>query len=104
MADLFRDTGEFSPTLDAAAERMGIGPTAVEKDYWVTQILRVLADSYVDDFVFKRGTSLSKGFGLIERFSEDIDILVVAGGRGSGATDTLMLVGRSGSRARRCCR
>ncbi len=90
MPDLFRDTDEFSPTLDAAAEKMGIGPTAVEKDYWVTQVLRALADGFVDDFVFKGGTSLSKGFGLIERFSEDIDILIVPGGRGSGATDTLM--------------
>ena len=90
MPDLFRDTDEFSSTLDAAAERMGISPTAVEKDYWVTQVLRALADAHVDDFVFKGGTSLSKGFGLIERFSEDIDILIVAGGRGSGATDTLM--------------
>lgn len=67
-----------------------MNPTAVEKDYWVTQVLRSLAGEFVDDFVFKGGTSLSKGFGLIERFSEDIDILVVAGDRGRGATDRLM--------------
>jgi len=30
----FRDLVEFGPTLDAAAERLGISPTAVEKDYW----------------------------------------------------------------------
>jgi hypothetical protein len=90
MPGLFRDTDEFSPTLDAAAEKLGVGATAVEKDYWVTQVLRALADGFVDDVVFKGGTSQSKGFGLIERFSEDIDILIVAGDRGSGATDTLM--------------
>jgi hypothetical protein len=38
----FRDSDEFGPTVDAAAERLGISPTAVEKDYWVTQVLRTL--------------------------------------------------------------
>jgi len=53
----FRDTDEFGPTLTAAAERLGISATAIEKDYWVSEILRVLARRYGDDFIFKGGTS-----------------------------------------------
>ena len=50
---------------------------AVEKDWWVTQVLRVLFSSkYKDNIVFKGGTSLSKGWHLIERFSEDVDIAI----------------------------
>lgn len=87
---LFRDTPEFEPTLDAAAERLGISPTAVEKDYWVSEVLRVLVAEFPDDFIFKGGTSLSKGYGIIERFSEDIDVLVLSGSRGRGWVDKVM--------------
>jgi Nucleotidyl transferase AbiEii toxin, Type IV TA system len=86
----FRDSGEFGPTIGATAERLGISPTAVEKDYWVTQVLRVLARDFGSDFVFKGGTSLSKGYGILERFSDDLDILILPGGRGKGSTDKLM--------------
>lgn len=86
----FRDTAEFGPTLDVVAERLGISPTAIEKDYWVSQVLRVLVSSFPDDFVFKGGTSLSKGYSIVERFSEDIDVLVLPGTRGRGAVDKLM--------------
>ncbi len=70
----FRDSDEFGPTLDSAAERIGISPTAVEKDYWVSEVLRVLVVGFPGDFIFKGGTSLSKGYGIVERFSEDIDV------------------------------
>jgi hypothetical protein len=86
----FRDLREFGPTLDAAAERLGISPTAIEKDYWVSEVLRVLGHGFEGDFIFKGGTSLSKGYRVVERFSEDIDVLVVPGERGRGATDKLM--------------
>jgi len=50
---------------------------AIEKDWWVCVILKVLFSSrYSDNIVFKGGTSLSKGWHLIERFSEDIDIAI----------------------------
>jgi len=87
---LFRDTTEFAPTIDAAAERLGISPTAVEKDYWVSEVLRVLVAQFPDDFIFKGGTSLSKGYGIVARFSEDIDVLVLPGDRGRGSVDKLM--------------
>ena len=49
----------------------------VEKDYWVTFILKNLAESeFADEIVFKGGTCLSKAYSLIERFSEDVDLLM----------------------------
>ena len=86
----FRDSDEFGPTLDAVAERLGISATAVEKDYWVSEVLRVLVTEFPDDFIFKGGTSLSKCFRIVERFSEDIDVLVLPGDRGRGSVDRLM--------------
>jgi hypothetical protein len=53
----------------------GMSEKAVEKDWWVTLVLKaVFALSMAEHFVFKGGTSLSKGWKLIERLSEDIDI------------------------------
>lgn len=78
------------PTLLAAAGRRGVRADILEKDYWVTQVLRVLATEYPEDFVFKGGTSLSKAYGCIQRFSEDIDVLILPRGRGRAATSTLM--------------
>jgi hypothetical protein len=57
----FRDLVEFGPTLDAAAERLGISPTAVEKDYWVSEVLRVLARDLGAAFIFKGGTKPVEG-------------------------------------------
>jgi len=87
---LYRDREDFDATIDAAAEQLGISATAVEKDYWVTEVLRALAGSHSDDFIFKGGTSLSKAYHLVERFSEDVDVLVLPADRGRGATDKLM--------------
>lgn len=53
----------------------GITAKAIEKDWWVTLVLRALFETpQAKHFIFKGGTSLSKGWKLIERFSEDIDI------------------------------
>lgn len=87
---LYRNTDEFDATIDAAAEELGISTTAVEKDYWVTEVLRALTIGHGGDFIFKGGTSLSKAYRIVERFSEDVDVLVLPGDRGRGATDTLM--------------
>ena len=55
----------------------GIQPQAIEKDAWVTLVLRMIFSSKIEQYlVFKGGTSLSKSYKLIERFSEDIDIAV----------------------------
>ena len=50
----------------------------VDKDYWLTRVLRRLNSEMAGAFLFKGGTSLSMGYSLIERFSEDIDLLVGA--------------------------
>ncbi len=89
-AALFRDRSDFEDTIDAAGDRLRINSAIVEKDYWVSQVLRALAQEFPEDFVFKGGTSLSKGYCIIQRFSEDIDILILPRGRGSGARDKLM--------------
>jgi len=62
-------------TLRQAARTSGISPKAIEKDWWVTLVLRALFEGpYTSFMIFKGGTSLSKCWNLIERFSEDIDI------------------------------
>lgn len=54
----------------------GLRPAIVEKDYHVTEALRIVAETAADKVIFKGGTSLLKGWGLIKRFSEDIDIFL----------------------------
>ena len=58
----------------------GINPAYIEKDYYVVELLRLIASFQSDDFsvVFTGGTSLSKGFQIINRFSEDIDFMVLS--------------------------
>jgi predicted nucleotidyltransferase component of viral defense system len=67
----------FSQILRAASQYLKIRMEFVEKDYWITLILNRLAKSkYSNITVFKGGTSLSKGYNLIERFSEDVDLAI----------------------------
>lgn len=68
----------FSNTLRAASDHLRIRQEFVEKDYWITLVLHRLAVSpYANDTVFKGGTSLSKAYNLIDRFSEDVDLAVI---------------------------
>ena len=65
--------------FDAAATRLDTSPTYVEKDFWVCLVLDVIYNRLPAGhprFLFKGGTSLSKAFDLIRRFSEDIDLVV----------------------------
>jgi len=66
--DLFRETGA----------RRNMSPAVVEKDFWVCWTLGRLfaSEELASKIMFKGGTSLSKVFGLIERFSEDIDLIL----------------------------
>jgi predicted nucleotidyltransferase component of viral defense system len=71
---------EFGEAVEAAATHFGLRVTFIEKDYWVTWVLRNLANSeFVDTVVFKGGTSLSKAHTCINRFSEDIDLAILGG-------------------------
>ncbi|WP_439488790.1 nucleotidyl transferase AbiEii/AbiGii toxin family protein [Algoriphagus sp.] len=70
---LFREAVRFT------AGQMGILDIYVEKDYWVTKALSLIfSDPIGTEVVFKGGTALSKCYGLIERFSEDIDLVVLS--------------------------
>jgi Nucleotidyl transferase AbiEii toxin, Type IV TA system len=66
--ELFRET----------ATQRGLNPAIVEKDFWVCWVLKQIFtdDRLKTQLVFKGGTSLSKVFGLIDRFSEDIDLIL----------------------------
>lgn len=70
---LHRDRETFKDMVEQASDSIGRTPTVVEKDYYVTLILKLLSEQLAE-CVFKGGTSLSKGFHVIDRFSEDIDI------------------------------
>lgn len=68
----------FEDAIRAASDHFNIREIFIEKDYWVTFILKRLSLSKsLDKFVFKGGTSLSKVYRLIERFSEDIDLALI---------------------------
>jgi hypothetical protein len=77
--NLFRDA------IRITAQQMNIQPEFVEKDYWVTYALYVIFNHEIgNDTVFKGGTALSKCYKMIDRFSEDIDLVVL---RREGETD-----------------
>lgn len=63
--------------INTVALNSGLPPSSIEKDWWVTQVLKALHSlPYSEHIAFKGGTSLSKCWNLIERFSEDIDIAI----------------------------
>lgn len=75
MPDFLHTRSDFSELLAIVADQRGIDPVLVEKDYWIMHCLWGLqAQGF--QFELKGGTSLSKGFGVIHRFSEDIDIRI----------------------------
>lgn len=74
----FHQDPDFGDALQATAKYFKLRTVFIEKDYWVTFALKNLADSrYANDVVFKGGTSLSKAYNCIERFSEDIDLAIL---------------------------
>lgn len=88
---LHEDFEAFDELLEATAEKTGLAGIYIEKDYWVTYALRNLFTSELaDEVVFKGGTSLSKAYRLIDRFSEDIDLAVVTHGRTGNKLKQLM--------------
>ena len=77
---LHSDKEIFKELIALAADHFGYEQSHIEKDYWVCKILKEIALSeYKEKVFFKGGTSLSKAYGLIERFSEDLDLFVFTG-------------------------
>jgi Nucleotidyl transferase AbiEii toxin, Type IV TA system len=75
---LFESPDFYDAIVAATAHFQGAGLTEqlIEKDYYVTEALRVIATLYPTQVTFKGGTSLSKGWKLIDRFSEDLDLFL----------------------------
>jgi len=84
--NLHEDKKLFGDAVRATSEFKGIREVYIEKDYWVTYALKaIFSNPAGKDAIFKGGTALSKCFNLIERFSEDIDLVVV---RREGESDS----------------
>ncbi len=78
----------YEQAVRFTADQMKIPAIYVEKDYWVTYTLHIIFNNEIGkDTIFKGGTALSKCYELIERFSEDIDLVVL---RRDGETDSKM--------------
>jgi hypothetical protein len=75
MADFLHNHPQFADLIRIVAQQKGIDPALIEKDYWIMHCLYGLQQLGLK-FELKGGTSLSKGFQIIDRFSEDIDIRI----------------------------
>ena len=75
MVYLHNDREQFREAIYLSYQQTGIMAQAIEKDYYVTLLLQILAQE-MPYIVFKGGTSLSKCHKVIQRFSEDIDITI----------------------------
>jgi predicted nucleotidyltransferase component of viral defense system len=76
--NLHTNTADFTALITFTAKHFNIIPAFVEKDYWITLALsRLSYCNEAENAVFKGGTSLSKGYRIINRFSEDIDIAII---------------------------
>lgn len=75
---LHEDKTVFQQAIRLTAEKMQIADVYVEKDYWICYALHLIYTSNVkNDVIFKGGTALSKCYDIIERFSEDIDLVLL---------------------------
>ena len=76
---LHLDPESFMDLVQTSSEDLKIPVQLIEKDYYISEILRALSkSSYSQQIVFKGGTSLSKAYLLIDRFSEDVDFAVIS--------------------------
>lgn len=75
--NLHDDREVFEELIAGTANELAIPTNIIEKDYYVTIVLKALSEK-IDDMVFKGGTSLTKCYQLLDRFSEDIDISYTA--------------------------
>jgi len=88
---LHHDKETFNDLIETTASFLRIPAIFIEKDYWVTYILYKLSKSdYKETAIFKGGTSLSKAYKIIERFSEDIDLAVIKDTLDGNALKTLI--------------
>jgi len=78
----------FKNAIHATSQLLNLREIYIEKDYWITVALhKIFSSDIAGEVIFKGGTALSKCFGIVERFSEDIDIVVK---RKEGESDNQM--------------
>lgn len=87
---LLRDVDDIARVARRAGANDG-SADALHRDYWLTEALRAIVAAYSDDVVLKGGTSLTKALRIVDRFSEDLDLLVTL--RGSNAARDRLLAG-----------
>ena len=90
---LVQDPDAVAALAARVADRIGLPAEQIEKDFWVTEVLRGVTRAAGElgvDVVFKGGTSLSKAYHLIERFSEDVDVLVILPAEGTGTKERIL--------------
>lgn len=76
--NLHKHRKEFRELVTITSQKLGIEEIYIEKDYFVILALKGLSKSaYRNTGIFKGGTSLSKAYRIINRFSEDIDIAIL---------------------------
>lgn len=81
----FHQSNDFIDAIESAAAHFKMRTIFIEKDYWITYVLKNLSTSkLLDEVIFKGETSLSKAHGCINRFSEDIDLAILKTGDRSG--------------------
>jgi|LSQX01.1.fsa_nt_gb predicted nucleotidyltransferase component of viral defense system len=73
---LHQDKEAFKELIEVVAEDIGLLPFQIEKDYYVSLVLKEISKSTNISIVFKGGTSLSKCYDVVDRFSEDVDLAV----------------------------
>jgi len=75
---LHKNISLFKDAVTITAQQLNLPAVYIEKDYWVTFVLHtIFHNSIGKETIFKGGTALSKCFGLVNRFSEDIDLVVL---------------------------
>lgn len=78
--NLHKDRDLFKDLVTKSAHSLGTNPFYIEKDYYVVKMLKnIVTNGAKENISFKGGTSLSKAYGIIQRFSEDVDIRVHEG-------------------------
>jgi predicted nucleotidyltransferase component of viral defense system len=92
IMNLHENKEAFRDAIRATSDHLGIRDIFIEKDYWVTFLLKRLSQSpYAENVVFKGGTSLSKVFNLISRFSEDVDLAILKSEGQSETQERIMI-------------
>ncbi|MEZ5707776.1 MAG: nucleotidyl transferase AbiEii/AbiGii toxin family protein [Blastomonas sp.] len=98
-----REAADRRAFIEEAASRRDLTPTIIEKDFWVCWTLRRLmnCEELTGQLMFKGGTSLSKAYDIIHRFSEDIDLVISKGAPRITEVNSPMEEGISGKERQR---